>query len=56
VTVPLNDCRLKKFDSGVLVVQFISHSEDAVVRETKVLVSLLSFPSLGKVDRKMNGQ
>ena len=34
-----NSCfRLKKFDSGVLVVELVSHSEDAVIGDTRQLV------------------
>ncbi len=37
----LCSCRFRKFDSGVLVVQSQSHSEDAIIRDTSKLVRLL---------------
>ena len=33
-------CRLRSFDSGVLVIQALSHSDEEVIRTTKQIVSI----------------
>ena len=33
-------CRLKKFESGVLVVELLSHSEDSLLTDLQVKVQL----------------
>lgn len=33
-------CRLRAFDSGVLVIQSLSHSDEEVIRTTKQIVSM----------------
>ena len=33
-------CRLRAFDSGVLVIQSLSHNDEEVIRTTKQIVSM----------------
>ena len=41
VTMSPHHVRLHKFDSGVLVVQSVSHSKEAIIEETSKLVSVV---------------
>ena len=36
-------CRLRSFDSGVLVIQALSHSDEEVIRTTKQIVSIYLY-------------
>ena len=44
-------CRLRVFDTTVMVVQLLSHSEAEVIKQTEHLVSAYSFHVVAPVSR-----